>query len=354
MPGHSPHPPAKPIRSTAEFARYVGLSRSTVSRILNGHSGLRPENIRRVEAAIEDTGFTPNAHALHLRGKATGMVGVCMETLLTPTSVKKVCVLQQLLRERGYAEVIEVMTPRVELRAIVQHLLSLRVEAIVFVGFFDPVQLEARLRDLHKAGVPHVIIDNPGIPGGNVVTLDRAKALGQVVNHLLDLGHRHFGLLGISGDFPVIKDRLNGIRLALAARGMDPDACTVSLDNRFASSDHFEHGTRLARGFMELPKRPTAYIAVDDETAVGALLEFQARGLKIPRDCSIVGFNNQPICLMTRPLMATIDQQVENLAHAAADVVERLLSSGRKSEQVTRIIDHLFIPRESTGPAPRG
>jgi DNA-binding LacI/PurR family transcriptional regulator len=111
VPKDTPSKPAPILRSTAEFARYIGLARTTVSRVLNGQPGLKQKTIERVQRALAETGFTPNAHALHLKGKRTSMVGICMEDLLTPPAVRKLAALQQLLRERGFSSLIEVFTP---------------------------------------------------------------------------------------------------------------------------------------------------------------------------------------------------------------------------------------------------
>src|SRR5215207_8358631 len=128
--------PVQPvIRSTADFARHVGLARTTVSRVLNGQPGLKQKTIDRVQLALSETGFTPNAHALHLKGKRTSMIGVCMEDLATPPAVRKLATLQRVLRARGFFSLIEVFTTGAG-REVVRHFLSMRVEVVVFVGHF--------------------------------------------------------------------------------------------------------------------------------------------------------------------------------------------------------------------------
>src|SRR5262249_46487336 len=121
--------PSPVLRSTADFARHVGLARTTVSRVLNGQPGLKQKTIDRVQRALAETGFTPNAHALHLKGKRTAMVGIVMEDLITPPAVKKLAALQSVLRKRGFSSLMEVFTPGAG-REVVRHFLSLRVEAV--------------------------------------------------------------------------------------------------------------------------------------------------------------------------------------------------------------------------------
>lgn len=352
----NPVPPV--IRSTAQFARYVGLSRSAVSRVLNAQPGLRPETVALVEKAMAETGFTPNAHARHLRGKPTAVIGVCMENFLTPTAVSKLSVLQSLLAAEGYSTLAEMGRPG-SYDKVVRHFLSLRVDGIVFIGHFETPDLTLRVADLRRHGAAYVVVDNPAVAKVNTVTLDRVAAMREVAAHLLALKHRRIGLLGLSGPYQTVTDRLLGLRGLLAERRLDPDRCLVSHDDRFARVDHFEYGRTLAHSFLDAPDRPTAFVAVNDDTAVGALLEFQERGLRVPTDISIVGFNNQSLCLMTRPQLTSVDQQIEATMAATVRSITVQIAAAAKSAPTsrTRPSMHLVAPRlvvrESTGPAPR-
>lgn len=340
------------IRSTAQFARHVGLSRSAVSRVLNDQPGLRAETIALVQKAMAETGFTPNAHARHLRGKPTAVIGVCMENFLTPTAVSKLSVLQGLLAAEGYSTLAEMSRPGAYDR-VVRHFLSLRVDGIVFIGHFDAAELTLRVADLRRHGAAYVVVDNPGVAKVNTVTLDRVAAMREVVAHLVGLKHRRFGLLGLSGRFQTVTDRLLGVREELAARGLDPDRCVVSHDDRFTRTDHFEYGRTVAQSFMDLPERPTAFIAVNDDTAVGSLLEFQERGLRVPHDISIVGFNNQNVGLVTRPQLTTVDQQIQATMAATVRVVLQQIGRPAAPRALVQLIPPQLVLRDSTGPAPR-
>ena len=144
------------IRSTAEFARYVGLSRSAVSRVINEQPGLRQATIDRVKRAIEETGFTPNAHAVHLRGKPTAMIGLCVENFITPSGVSKLAELQELLAARGYTALIEV-DRRGGSRKLIEHFLALRVQAVAFVGHFEPAMLGERIASLRRESLTSLL-----------------------------------------------------------------------------------------------------------------------------------------------------------------------------------------------------
>ena len=349
MPPSSKSKASAVIRSTADFARHLGLARTTVSRVLNGQPGLRPKTIERVQRALAETGFTPNAHAAHLKGKRTAMIGICMEDLATPPAVRKLATLQRVLRTRGFASLIEVFTPGVG-REVVRHFQSLRVEAVVFIGHFHREEIEARIAELTAQGIPHLVIDHYGLKGANTVALHRADGMEAVVNHLLDLGHRSFGILGITKGPPSRIDRPTGIQAALRARGLDPVVSVVSLDHLHERQDDFEYGRKLAASFMALRDRPTALLGYNDEIAIGALRGFQEAGVRLPRDLSITGFNNQEICHMTSPTLTTVDQSIDMTIATAADIILSQLGKPPPAKPIIRTIEPRLIVRESTGP----
>lgn len=340
------------IRSTADFARHVGLARTTVSRVLNGQPGLKQKTIDRVQRALAETGFIPNAHAVHLRGKRTSMVGICMEDLATPPAVRKLATLQQVLRARGFSSLIEVFTPGAG-RDVVRHFLSLRVEAVVFIGHFHREEVEARIAELIAHGIPHLVIDQFGLKNANTVSLDRAAGMEAMMNHLLDLGHRTFGLIGISKGPTVATriDRIVGIQAALRARGLDFAACTISFDHLHERQNDFRYGWKLAESFMAQSVRPTAYVGHNDEIAIGALRGFQEAGLKFPRDASITGFNNQDICHMTSPTLTTVGQNIETTIATAAEVILAQLDQPPRTKPIVKTIEPKLVVGESSGPA---
>lgn len=336
------------ITSTADFARYVGLARTTVSRVLNGQPGLKRKTIERVQRAMTETGFTPNAYALHLKGKRTSMVGICMENLLTPPAVRKLAELQRNLRNRGFTSLIEVFEPGAG-RKVVRHFQSMRVEAVVFIGHFDVAEVSAHVAELASQNLPHLFIDQSGVPGGTSVTLDRCRAMSEAVNHLLKLGHRSFGLLGISGTARSTVDRLKGIDEALASAGLHIAEATRSLDHLHMRDNDFDFGRRLAKNFFQLKERPTAFLAMNDEIAIGAMHAFQDLGLGVPEDVSVTGFNNQDICEMTTPGLTSVDQEIEATIRTAADLLVSRIGKPANARPVLKTIPPRLVVRGSTG-----
>ena len=347
----SKNPPPR-ITSTAEFARYIGLARTTVSRVLNRQPGLKPSTIERVQRALAETSFTPNAYATLLKGKSTSCVGICLENLLTPTILLKLGALQRQLRSQGYTSLIEVYA-RGESRTVIRHFLSMRVEGVVFIGHFDPAELEARVGELIAHKTPHLVIDHHGIPHANTVTLDRAQAMQDMMEHLIGLSHRSFGLLGIPLDAPSRLERVHGIRRALAAHGLNLQACARSFDAQCPRTRDFEYGRALARLFLELKQPPTAFVALNDEIAIGAMRALQEAGRAIPGEISVTGFNNQDLCVMMAPPLTTVDQQIEPTIKTAMQVLMSHLRNGMPARPILRTIKPELVLRQSTGRATR-
>jgi DNA-binding LacI/PurR family transcriptional regulator len=348
----SSRPSAPVIRSTIEFARYVGLARTTVSRVLNGQPGLKSKTIARVQRAIEETGFTPNAYALHLKGKRTATIGICMESLLTATAVLKAAGLQRRLRERGFASLIEILEPGGSQR-VIRHFLSLRVDAVIFLGHFVEEEITQRLRELATHATPHLVIDQLGIAGANTVALDRAHGMRELMDHLLKLGHRSFGLLGITGTTRSVYDRVAGIEAALSARGLTFGGATRSLDPLHLRKNDFEYGRALARSFVLERDLPSAFVALNDDIAIGALHGLQDSGVKIPQEASVAGFNNQDICLMPAPQLTTVDQQIQATVDSATRFLLDHIGRALPAHPHVQMIEPLLVVRDSTGPAPR-
>ncbi len=138
---------------------------------------------------------------------------------------------------------------------------------------------------------------------------------------------------------------------AFSARGLEFEACTVSLDHLHERQDDFEYGRKLALSFAAQSDRPTAFVGLNDAIAIGAIRGFQDAGLKVPRDVSITGFNNQEICHMTSPTLTTVDQAIDTTIATAAEVLLEQLDRARPAKPVIKTIVPELVIRESTGAA---
>lgn len=346
---NQPTTPA-PIHTTAELAKLVGLSRATVSRVLNGHKGIKQKNVDRVTEMVQRTGFTANPYSHILRGRRSGTIAVCLSDFKHYALVQKLALVVRLLAEAGYTALIETVDNTDHVRSA-RLATRMRAEAVVFAGQHSGAEVAAHVRDLAASGTPHVFTDSCSVPAANVVTVDRVLALKLAADHLLDLGHRRIGIIGIvPGRSPVEDARLGGLRQAVLARGLDPAIALVSLPGGPQAASYLLYGREMAARFVAAGRMPTAFVALNDEMAFGTIEGFRAAGIRVPDDVSVVGFNNEDIAVLTSPAITTVDAEVASSASAA---VEFLLEQLRNRKAVTgysRLVPPRLIVRGSTGP----
>jgi DNA-binding LacI/PurR family transcriptional regulator len=338
------------IRTTAELAKLVGLSRATVSRILNGHEGIKQKNVDLVMQAVKRTGFTANPYSHILRGRRSGTIAVCLSDFKHYALVQKLALVVRLLAEAGYTALIETVDNPDHVRST-RLATRMRAEAVVFAGQHSGAEVAAHIRDLAAAGIPHVFTDSCSDPAANVVTVDRVRALKLAADHLLDLGHRRIGIIGIvPGRTPVEDARLGGLRQAVLARQLDPASTLVSLPVGSTATSNLIYGREMATRFVATGRMPTAFVALNDEMAFGAIEGFRAAGVRVPADVSVVGFNNEEIAVLTSPSLTTVDAEVTASATAAVEFLLGQLRDGAAVTGYSRLLPPRLVERESTGP----
>lgn len=343
--------PNRPILSTSALARHLGLSRWTISRVLNGHRGVREETVTRVREAMKELGFVPNLMARGLRGGRTGLIGISFQGFDLPIFVQKIAVLQSALRDGGFRSLIELTdrNPALE-RDVVAHFASVRVEGVVLVGGPTETGSGGVVDFLSDRGIPTVIID-PGVPVPlPTVEVDRSAGMRLILQHLRALGHRRPVLLGLDRTIPYGCSRWRGIDAFAREEGLDPvRAFTVIADESVDAMD-YDYGRRLAARVLDLAERPTALVALNDQVAIGAMARLREAGLDIPGDLSIVGFDNLEVSAHVSPSLSTIDQCVVALMQTAVDLLRNQLATGLQAAVAPVRITPRLVLRHSTGP----
>lgn len=328
-------------RNTATLAKQLGLSRWTVSRVINGHPGVRPETTQRVLAAMSKLGYEPNAFARGLRGGRTGMVGICFQELDNPILTRKASLLQAFFREQGYHAMIE-LTNGDQMREAeaIRDFLGLRVEGIVLLG--------SALKTASTGDVPVVWVDPEQKVDGEQISVDRGYSMKLVLEHLHALGHRKYGVLGIDPENPYGAFRLPAFKRSCQRLRIDVDKDTYSIYQPGRPDHTYEYGRELAEAFLEQsPIKATAVIALNDRVAIGAINHFRSKGLRIPEDISVTGYDNLDVAAHFQPSLTTIDQCETKLMHKACDALISRIEGG-KSEVKRRLIRPELIIRDST------
>ncbi len=342
------------VGTTAALARHLGLSRWTVSRVLNGHPGVLPETVERVHKAMAEVGFQPNTLARGLRGGRTGIVGVCFQELESPILARKVSLLQQALRELGYHALIELTNGDFNLeRAALRNFLSMQAEGVVLIGSQLTPDDDA-LTACQKQGKPIIWVDPENKVNGEELSIDRPHSMRLVLDHLHGLGHRRFAVMGIDpgnpyGAFrwPAFEKHCRRLKVAI-----DKSAKQYFVPGR--ERHDYDYGRDLAEMMLADAKPlPTAIIALNDRVAIGAMNRLREAGIETPRDVSVVGYDNIEVGGHIQPTLTTIDQCAEKLmTHAAKKMVDLLEAGDGAAKQSRKLIKPKLIIRESTaGPA---
>ena len=328
-----------------DIAQAAGVSTATVSRVLNRMQLVRPRLRARVERAMEKLDYLPHAGARALASNRSGTIGALVPTLENETFVRGINAFERRLRVAERTLVIAASNYSLDAEAIqVRRLLERGVDGLMLVG---NIHAEPTLSFLRRAGIPFVVtyIHEPSCRWPNVGFSNQA-AMRQVAAHLVKLGHRDIGMFaGITQGNDRAAKRLAGMREGLSRHGLElnPHATAELPYTLEAARSAF---ARLAKA----GPMPSAIACGNDILALGVLFEASARGIRVPEDLSIAGFDNAPITAHIRPTLTTVDIPVEEMGKRAAESLLHMIDTGNRARSVR--LEAPLLVRESTA-APR-
>lgn len=329
-----------------EVARQAGVALGTVSRVLNNDAHVAPETRERVNAVIQELGYVANRQARGLRNMKTHVVGVLVPDLASSY-------IGQILHGID----AELALNRLELMLFTTHRAPVKEAAYVasmVQGMVDglllvlPRNFEDYMGTLARHNFPFTLIDHQGTgsPCPAVGTTNRQGAYS-ATEYLLGLGHRRIGFITGSMELGCSQERLEVYRSALRAFGL-PDAPELVYEGDFRQTDGYAGASAL----LDLPEPPSAIFASNDLMAMGAMDAARSRGLRIPEQVSIIGFDDIPQAAMLRPSLSTVQQPLEEMGRAATRMLLGLMKNPQ--EQAVRLeLPTRLIVRDSTA-APGG
>lgn len=296
-----------------DLQRSTGLSLATISKYFNGGT-VRTENARAIEEAAAHLRFRPNEVARNLRSGRSRTVGVLLPDLTSEFYLSILAGVELRLRHNGVSVLICADHPEIEgVGDAVQFLAGRMVDGIITVPTSRSVP---GLRELSEHGTPIVTLDwqAPGLVADAVV-IDNQTAAATAIQHLVDHGHERIAYLA-GDDTPTLLGRLEGVRRQLAARGVP-----VRDEYIVRSTLDVAAGRASMQRLLLLEQRPTAVFVAMNLLGIGALTALNESGARVPRDMSFVGFDMSQIARMTNPALDTVEQRVDELAAAAADLM---------------------------------
>ncbi|HWI80566.1 LacI family DNA-binding transcriptional regulator [Ramlibacter sp.] len=308
-------PPATRTRTAAkDVALLAGVSTATVSRALNTPEHVDPATLQRVREAMAKLRYVPHGVARSLRSQRSRMIGAIVPSFDYALYARTTSALQQLLSAHGYAVVLAEHDYDLgqELQ-VTRHLIEHGVDAFVFVGVEHDPRLYALLEDY---GRPFVL--TWGVDAARrwpCIGFDNRAAGYQMARHLLQLGHRRFGMISAPTEGNDRgRERGLGIRAALTEAGLSlPDSQVQYARITLAAAQ--EAMERL----LALPQPPTAVLATNDVLAVGAMMACRAAGVRVPQDVSITGVDNTDLGATQTPGLTSVRTPIVEIGRAAAE-----------------------------------
>lgn len=335
------------VRSTTDLARQLGLSRWTVSRALNGHRGVSSQTVLAVHEAMRATGFSPSSLAQGLRRGRTAHIGVCLPDLETFYLGPKLEVLRRGLERNGFRLVIGMSNnDAAEEERVLQDFAALRVAGI---ATFASQLSERDWARLTQDGTPALRIDPLVGTDRNSFGADRAYGMWEATQHLLELGHRHIALLGIGENSRYSRARLSGVGKALneAKLRFERVIVQVAVDKSLASDG--EQGRCAAREILEYKPRITAVMVLNDRMAAGLIAGLRELGSSVPRDLSVIGYDNMPLLDYATPKLTSVDPQVDELMARATESLLLRIRGGSGGELSGQRVRARLVVKGSTG-----
>ena len=336
-----------------DVARECGLSPTTVSMVLS-HAPLAsyiPEATKkRVIQVAEGMGYQPNPFAQALRSRHSHTIGVMVPDIADPYCAQILRGIENSFSRSSYLPfLVDIQNNPLRFRKYLNVLLGRRVEGLIILAnslSFEPELLSA----LESRKIPSVILGRePGTDALSWVATDNESGTQQALDHLYQLGHRKIAF--IRGPKMIVDshDQWAGICSFASASALELDPrLIVTLSDPFSS---YEGGYERTKELLALNVPFTALVAFDDMTAFGAIRALISVGLRVPQDCSVIGFDDIPAAAFYNPALTSVREHTESLASMGAEILLETIRAHRKNTNLSpvhRKVKPELIVREST------
>jgi DNA-binding LacI/PurR family transcriptional regulator len=341
-----PKRPSDGPTTMRDIAEATGVSQSTVSRVLSGTPTAVPiaeATRQRVMESAHELGYRPNPLARGLRGASTMLLGVIVRDITDPFFAGAIEAASLEANRRGYNVVLGHAHQSADEAVALWGILEARhCDAILFLG--DLRDRPDLIEDLQNTRIPVVALwhgsREAGIP---TVSVDNRGGIAAVVDHLVSLGHQRIGFAGPKrlGD---ITEREEAFRVNVHGHGLE-----LPRDYVQEAANDYQGGAAAFDRLMDLAAPPTAVVAPTDVIAIGMLHAAQRRGLGVPGDVSITGFDDIPVAAVSVPALTTVRMPT---AAMLAEAIELVIGGGDDERDYHPMLEPELVVRASSGPAP--
>lgn len=331
-----------------DVAKRAGVSMKTVSRVLNHEPNVRPAMRDKVMAAVAELNYRPNLSARSLAGNRSYLVALLYGNVSPSYLVNVQTGVLEVCNTEHYGLVLHpcTNTGAALVREIGDLLSQTRLDGLILtppVSNFTPL-----IEMLRERGIPYIRISPTDLEDGAAVAIDEGRAAYDVTRYLIGLGHRRIGFIKGPADHGASHWRYAAFARALAESGIEQDS------NLIVQGDFsFESGVQAGAALLSLARPPTAVFASNDDMAAGVLHVAHDRGVKVPAELSVTGFDDTPLARQVWPRLTTVHQPIQGLGQAAARRLLQMIR-GAGEEAATRgpeILAYELKIRDSSGPA---
>lgn len=328
-----------------DVAQAAGVSIASVSRALNNPSTVRPELRARIDAAVQALGYIPDAAARALSSRRTQTIGAVIPTVDNAMFARGVEALQRSLSLKGYLLLLATSgyDPEVEHRQA-QNMVSRGIDGLILRGDVHTDGLR-RLLEVQRIPFVNVGVYHPDKPYPSI-GCDNEAAAWRACRHLLDLGHRRVGMFAaLSQHNDRASARVSGVQRALREAGLVlPPQWRIEVPYRL------DDARQAARALLTQADPPTALVCGNDVIAYGVLLEAERRGLRVPQQLSVIGFDDLEWSRHLRPALTTMHLPTDEIWTRAGEFLIQTLNG--PAPLLHYEVEATLVVRESTGPAP--
>ncbi|AAZ56823.1 LacI family DNA-binding transcriptional regulator [Thermobifida fusca] len=339
--------PSRSVTISA-IAAEAGVSAPTVSRVLNGRGDVAPETRERIENLLRLRGYRRRGSRGdgQRRGERIGLIDLVFNDLDSPWAVEII---------RGVEDAAHGMDSGIAVSAIhrqasstrkwLQNVRSRASDGAVLVTTDLDSELRSELEELH---IPVVVIDPVGLSDLTVPTIGCTNWAGglSATTHLIELGHRRIGFVAGRPELWCSRARLDGYRAGLETAGIEVDPELIA-----PGEFNYESGFRAGERLFDLDDPPTAVFAASDQMALGVYEALRQRGLRVPDDVSVVGFDDLPQARWSSPPLTTVRQPLDDMGRLAVRTLRRLMDSEEIESPRVELATELIV-RDSTAPSP--
>lgn len=328
----------------SDVAKEANVSVATVSRVLNNHSSVRPETYERVHKAIEKLSFEPNMSARNLRRNETRVILIVTPNITNPYYAHILTGIGDRAREYGYSALIyntagnearekEALEMLKKKKADGAILLACNVNSIWIREYADKYPIVHCSEYIPDLDIPRVSVDN-------------YKATQDVMEYIIELGHKRIATISSSNNYISTHLRLKGYKDTLKKHDIKVNNDYIVLaDDEYS----FKSGKAAAYKLLDQKIRPTAIFCISDTIALGAITAAKELGLQVPKDLTVVGFDDVDDTTKFHPYITTVAQPCYELGEESFKILYDCINDTKDMNKEV-ILSHKFVVRESSAP----